>query len=104
MEIQIPTALLDGVVLMLVSREDMYGYALTQTVQRNFPISESTLYPVLRRLKKDGDLETHDEPFEGRMRRYYRITEVGKLQLQKISADWEIFKSVIDECLGGSNL
>jgi PadR family transcriptional regulator PadR len=104
MEIQIPTVLLDGVVLMLVSQEDMYGYALTQTVQKSFPISESTLYPVLRRLKKDGELTTHDEPFEGRMRRYYRITDFGKQRLEKISADWEIFKSVIDECLGGKGL
>ncbi|MDR0300162.1 MAG: PadR family transcriptional regulator [Streptococcaceae bacterium] len=104
MDIQIPTLLLDGVVLMLVSQEDRYGYILTQKVQENFPISESTLYPVLRRLKKDGALETHDEPFEGRMRRYYRITASGKQQLQKISSDWEIFKTIMDETLGGQIL
>ena len=102
MEIQIPTLLLDGTVLMLVSQEEMYGYALTQTVQKSFPISESTLYPVLRRLKKEGALETHDVPFEGRMRRYYRITTLGKKQLQKIATDWEIFKALIDEIMEGS--
>ena len=102
MEIQIPTLLLDGTVLMLVSQEEMYGYALTQTVQKNFPISESTLYPVLRRLKKDGALETYDVPFEGRMRRYYRITPFGKKQLQEIATDWEIFKAMMDEILEGS--
>lgn len=51
MDIQIPTLLLDGTVLSLLNKKDMYGYALTKTVQAQLPISESTMYPVLRRLK-----------------------------------------------------
>ncbi len=56
MHIQIPTVLLDGTVLAALSKEDMYGYALTKIVQESLSVSESTLYPVLRRLKKKGIL------------------------------------------------
>ena len=45
--------------------------------QQAIDISESTLYPVLRRLQKDGCLETYDMEYAGRNRRYYRITDAG---------------------------
>ncbi|MDR2832200.1 MAG: PadR family transcriptional regulator [Streptococcaceae bacterium] len=99
MDIQIPTALLDGTVLAILNREEMYGYVLTKTVQGNLPISESTMYPVLRRLKKNGALETYDVPYEGRMRRYYRITQTGKDELTKIWSDWVVFRDVINRLM-----
>lgn len=70
-------ALLDAIVLAVVSHEAQgtYGYKITQDVRQAIDISESTLYPVLRRLQKDGCLETYDMEFGGRNRRYYRITE-----------------------------
>ena len=77
MKIQVTADLLDGLVLALLNREDYYGYALTQEMQKAISISESTMYPVLRRLKKDGYLTTYDQPFQGRNRRYYQITESG---------------------------
>ena len=77
------SALLDAIVLAVVSRdtEGTYGYKITQDVQQAIEISESTLYPVLRRLQKDDCLETYDMAIDGRNRRYYRITEKGRLQL-----------------------
>ena len=68
-------ALLDAIVLAVVGREETgtYGYRITQDVRAVLDISESTLYPVLRRLQKDGCLTVHDEPFNGRNRRYYSI-------------------------------
>jgi len=104
MDIQIPTLLLDGTVLSLLNKKDMYGYALTKTVQTQLPISESTMYPVLRRLKKHELLENYDEPYEGRMRRYYRITENGRQELQKITADWQQFRNSMDNLLGEGEL
>ena len=104
MDIQIPTLLLDGTVLSLLNKKDMYGYALTKTVQTQLPISESTMYPVLRRLKKHELLENYDEPYEGRMRRYYRITEKGRQELQKITADWQQFRNAMDKLLGEGEL
>ena len=64
------SALLDAVVLSVVSLEGTYGYKITQDVRQVMDVSESTLYPVLRRLQKDGFLETYDMEFQGRNRRY----------------------------------
>ena len=65
MAIQVPTELLDGSVLGLLTQQDHYGYTLTQEVRQLLPISESTLYPVLRRLKKNGWLDTTTNPSRG---------------------------------------
>ncbi|EME5452171.1 PadR family transcriptional regulator [Enterococcus faecium] len=99
MHIQIPTVLLDGTVLAALSKEDMYGYALTKIVQESLSVSESTLYPVLRRLKKEGYLETYDEPFEGRNRRYYSLTSMGSRHLEEIIDEWIVFRDSLDRLL-----
>ena len=67
-------ALLDAIVLAVVSMEETgtYGYRITQDVRKVIDVSESTLYPVLRRLLKDDCLETYDHEFGGRNRRYKR--------------------------------
>ena len=76
-------ALLDAVTLAVISREPQgtYGYKITQDVRGALDISESTLYPVLRRLQKDDCLEVYDMQIDGRNRRYYKITEKGLAQL-----------------------
>ena len=74
MAIQLGSVLLDACVLAVVMREDTYGYKLTQEVKQIMDVSESTLYPVLRRLQKDGYLRTYDKTFQGRNRRYYTVT------------------------------
>lgn len=99
MHIQIPTVLLDGTVLAALSKEDMYGYALTKIVQESLSVSESTLYPVLRRLKKEGYLDTYDEPFEGRNRRYYSLTPIGSRHLEEIIDEWIVFRDSLDRLL-----
>ncbi len=84
------TALLDAIVLAVVSKDMMgtYGYKITQDVRRAIDVSESTLYPVLRRLQKDECLETYDMAIDGRNRRYYRITEKGRVQLNLYKSEW----------------
>ena len=69
-------ALLDAIVLSVVSKEleGTYGYKITQEVREAIDISESTLYPVLRRLQKDECLEVYDMEYGGRNRRYYKVT------------------------------
>ena len=74
MTYQLTAPLLDACVLGVIEKEDVYGYTLTQRVMDVVDISESTLYPVLRRLQKADLLETYDIPYQGRNRRYYRIT------------------------------
>ncbi len=66
MTYQLTAPLLDACVLGIVAESDAYGYTLTQKVQEVVDISESTLYPVLRRLQKSEYLTTYDQPFEGR--------------------------------------
>ncbi len=99
MTYQLTAPLLDACVLGIVDKEDSYGYTLTQKVRQVVEISESTLYPVLRRLQKAGHLKTYDEPFAGRNRRYYAITDEGKELLSHYTAEWELFKKSIDELL-----
>lgn len=100
MAIQIPTRLLDGAVLAFLAKSDLYGYALTQNVQEVFDISESTIYPVLRRLKKQNCLETYDEPYQGRNRRYYHITADGSALLKTIQSEWTEFSEQVKQVLG----
>lgn len=72
------TTLLEGCVLAVLSRGDTYGYVLTQQIKGLLDISESTLYPVLRRLQQAGCLAVYDRPYQGRNRRYYTITKAGQ--------------------------
>ncbi len=95
------SALLDAVVLSVVSLEGTYGYKITQDVRQVMDVSESTLYPVLRRLQKDGLLETYDMEFQGRNRRYYKITSNGMILLENYRPEWLTYNSGIDKILLG---
>lgn len=99
MTYQINAPLLDACVLGIVVNEDAYGYTLTQKAQQVIDISESTLYPVLRRLQKSELLTTYDVPYQGRNRRYYAITEKGKETLNFYKEEWKIYKNKIDELM-----
>ena len=89
-------ALLDAIVLAVVWREETgtYGYRITQDVRAVLDISESTLYPVLRRLQKDGCLTVHDEPFN-------QITPTGRAQLAGYRAEWDAYTAKIDRLFEG---
>ncbi len=90
-------ALLDAIVLAVVSneKEGTYGYRITQDVRRALDVSESTLYPVLRRLQKDECLMTYDMQFDGRNRRYYKVTEKGLAQLNLYRVEWKSYSQKI---------
>lgn len=93
--------LLDACVLGLLSKQETYGYDLTQKIQSTISVSESTLYPVLRRLLKDGQLDSYDRPFDGRNRRYYKITENGKRSLNTYITEWQHYKHRVEALLMG---
>lgn len=99
----VSTALLDAVVLSLIAKKDTYGYELTHTIQTVFSISESTLYPVLRRLQKNQYLITYDQPYMGRNRRYYHITDMGQAALQTYRSEWQQYKQQVDYFLNEEN-
>lgn len=99
MVFQVGSALLDACVLAVLSEGDTYGYVLTQRVKSVVEISESTLYPVLRRLQKEEALATYDRPFQGRNRRYYAITDIGRRKLEDYRCEWKLYKKQIDQIL-----
>lgn len=92
------TALLDAIVLSVVSKniEGTYGYRITQQIRSVMEISESTLYPVLRRLQKDECLAVYDRECAGRNRRYYKITERGRAQLSLYEREWKVYSEKIN--------
>ena len=77
---QLTPALLDAMVLAIAEDEDAYGYMIAQRLKNIASQKESSLYPVLKRLLEAGLLETYDQEYQGRNRRYYRITEEGRIQ------------------------
>ncbi|MDO5390057.1 MAG: PadR family transcriptional regulator [Eubacteriales bacterium] len=96
-------ALLDAIVLAVVSKEKegTYGYKITQDVRQVLQISESTLYPVLRRLQKDDCLEVYDMEYGGRNRRYYKLTDKGAAQLNLYKVEWKNYTSKITKLFEG---
>ena len=96
-------ALLDAIVLAVVSRESQgtYGYKITHDVRQVLEVSESTLYPVLRRLQKDQCLEVYDMQFDGRNRRYYKVTDRGMAQLNLYREEWKVYSKKISEIFEG---
>ena len=99
MSFPISAALLDAIVLAVVARESTgtYGYKITQEVTHTLELSESTLYPVLRRLQKDALLTVYDAPVNGRNRRYYQITAAGQQQLALYQREWAQYRASIDK-------
>jgi PadR family transcriptional regulator PadR len=96
-------ALLDAIVLAVVSKEPQgtYGYKITQDVRMAIELSESTLYPVLRRLQKEECLEVYDMECAGRNRRYYKLTERGRAQLNLYESEWRKYSAKINGIFEG---
>lgn len=83
MDPQLKKGLLDACVLTSIAQEDAYGYSVTRDAVTLLGVSESTLYPVLRRLEKQGCFETYSREYGGRLRKYYRITPFGLKRLEE---------------------
>ena len=97
---QFKKGVLELCVLELVSRKDFYGYELVQEISRDIDISEGALYPILRRLSKEGIFETYlEESDGGPPRKYYRITGEGKDRSEAVRREWEDFLERIGRIL-----
>ncbi len=99
MAFPVSAALLDALVLSVVSKEDTYGYKITQEIREAMEMSESTLYPVLRRLMKNEFLTSYDQEYMGRNRRYYKITDKGTEQLKIYRDEWLIYVEKISSLI-----
>lgn len=94
MDIQLKRGLLDVCVLAAIKDEDSYGYKIIKDVRPYMEISESTLYPILRRLESAGMLTVREEAYNGRLRKYYRITKEGMQKIEDFKSEWQEILSV----------
>ena len=88
MDIQLKRGLLDVCVLAAIKNEDSYGYQIIKDMKPYVEISESTLYPILRRLEASELLTVRSAEHNGRLRKYYRITQAGLARLQEFQQEW----------------
>ena len=88
MDVQLRKGLLEVCVLAAMRRHDSYGYQIIREIEPFVEISESTLYPILRRLEAARMLTEYSVAHNGRLRKYYRITDTGRLRLQEFEEDW----------------
>ncbi len=89
MDIQIKRGLLDVCVLAAIKNEDSYGYQIIKDINPFVEISESTLYPILRRLETAQLLTVRTAEHNGRLRKYYHITELGLKRIEDFKEEWK---------------
>ncbi len=94
MDIQLKKGLLEACVLAALRREESYGYKIISDVSPYIEISESTLYPILKRLESGGYLTTRTVGINGRLRKYYMITEAGVRRLKEYVEDLDELERV----------
>jgi len=88
-DIQMKRGLLDICVLASIKNRDSYGYQMIKDMKPYVSISESTLYPILRRLEAAGQITVRSEEYNGRLRKYYHITTGGQKRLADFQAEWQ---------------
>ena len=91
---QMKKGLLDTCVLSVLLREDSYGYKIIKDLDPYIKLSESTLYPVLRRLEASGALTVYSLEHNGRLRKMYRITDSGHNQISAFLDDWREIEAI----------
>lgn len=93
---QMKRGLIEVCVLSAISRGDSYGYKIVKDLSPYVKISESTLYPILRRLEASGSLSVYSVEHNGRLRKIYRITEAGRAQIGDFLLGWEEIAAMYD--------
>ena len=94
MDIQMKRGLLDVCVLAAIQGEDSYGYQIIKDIKPYVDVSESTLYPILRRLEEGRLLTVRSMEHNGRLRKYYHITDAGKARIEDFKEDWRELESI----------
>jgi len=102
MNVQFKKGALELCVLATLKEKDCYGYELTEKISQHIEISEGSIYTLLRRLTKEGYFTTYlVESNEGPSRKYYRLTDEGKVYLKEMWQQWQAFSSGVNQILGG---
>ena len=94
MNTQFKKGVLELIVLLSVSKKDMYGYELIIEVCKVVDVNDGTIYPLLKRLTNEGYLV---ESTEGPSRKYYKITVLGKKRMEELVKSWSVFASSVNK-------
>ena len=94
MDIQLKRGMLDVCVLAAIKDEDSYGYQIIKDMKPYVTISESTLYPILRRLEANAYLTVQSVEHNGRLRKYYHITDAGRARIDEFQEEWKELESI----------
>ena len=100
MDTQLKKGLLEVCILKCLAKEDSYGYKLINDVSTYIEVSESTLYPILKRLEDAKSLTTYKEEHNNRLRKYYKITKEGKTKLKEQITELQKVQAVIKQIEG----
>lgn len=102
MNSQLKRGTLELCALSVVSRGDCYGYELVNRISKCMEITEGTIYPLMKRLKEGGLIDSYIvESQEGPPRKYYKITDLGSEELDRLAEEWYVFTQSINELLKG---
>lgn len=96
MDSQLKKGLLEFCVIAVLDKSDSYGYQIIKDVSECITISESTLYPILKRLESSKYLETYSREHNNRLRKYYRITNAGRQYRKEFLEDWNEVMKIYD--------
>lgn len=89
MDVQLKRGLLDICVLTAIKKEDSYGYKIIKDISPYMSISESTLYPILKRLEGSGFITVYSVEHNSRLRKYYHITDAGEKRISEFLEEWK---------------
>lgn len=96
--------LMELLVLAMICQKDSYGYQISQQLKTVSNLKDSALYPVLRRLAENQYVDIYDQQFQGRNRKYYKITEAGRKQKEYLEQEWKEHIRAVQEILNNSRL
>lgn len=103
MDIQLKKGLLEICVLKVLGKEPSYGYKIIGDISQYIEVSESTLYPILKRLEAGGCLTTFTQEYNSRLRKYYKITDVGYQRIEYFKTEWMQIKKIYEFILQEEN-
>lgn len=101
MDSQLRRGILEACVLAVLEKGESYGYQLVKDISAFIEITESTLYPILKRLEQTEMLIVYSKEYNGRLRKYYSITDKGREKITELLEDWqkivEIYNFIVSE-------
>jgi len=102
MDAQMKRGFLETCVLAALRDDDSYGYKIIRDISPYIEITESTLYPILKRLEQDQCLSAYSVEHNSRLRKYYRITDRGRARINEFLIDWSSIMKAYDFIRGGA--